>query len=152
MKGRLLTIEEILDLKNGTKVWLEKDILLDEDYNQESKLYKLSGERFYSDDESCSVYANIYKNGIAIRTGKIKVYEWKEDVKMKEYSFKEVIARIEEGQKYEGTINNYDLESIEKLSGGYIKIKRSNEFEELVINPIQKFVLVSKPVTFMEAA
>ena len=44
MKGRKLTLEEVLNLEDGTKVWVEE---LDEDYRSASDLYRKMKEKLY---------------------------------------------------------------------------------------------------------
>lgn len=79
MKGKLLSIEEVKKLKNGIKVWLEKGKDLDYSYDRESKVYEIKGEQFYCENESG---VNIWTDGLAVSDENIKVYEWKEDIKM----------------------------------------------------------------------
>ena len=44
MKGRKLTLEEVLKLEDGTNVWVEE---LDEAYRSSSDLYEKTKERLY---------------------------------------------------------------------------------------------------------
>jgi len=80
-KGRLLSVKEVKELKSGTKVWLEKGETLDSVYNNVSKVYEVKSGRLSCNDEVEDKYANIYKDGMAIKNGNIKVYEWIEQPK-----------------------------------------------------------------------
>ena len=70
MKGRKLTLQEVLDLEDGTKVWVEE---LDEEYKEWSRIYTINQEErrlytrkgeFYRFDSYC------------FEEGDVEFYEW----------------------------------------------------------------------------
>lgn len=98
MKGKLLSINETKELKDGTRVWLEKTEGLDCEYNQESKVYQIKNGTFYHKDDSD--YIQIYVDGSAVKHGWVEVYEWIESAPVtydlqKTYKGSEILAMIE---------------------------------------------------------
>jgi hypothetical protein len=96
MKGKLLSIEEVYNLKTGDKVFIEKTKMLSPLYDCESKVYTVQGEKFENKtDKSFDTYIN----GYAVTEGFIKVYEWKDDVEMKsnQISKEELISSLKVG-------------------------------------------------------
>ena len=77
MKGRQLTLEEVLELKDGTKVWVEE---LDECYKHWSQIYTKSDDRIL-DHRGEYYYLNYNQTDV----GDIEFYEWID--KGKEWSF-----------------------------------------------------------------
>ena len=141
MKGKLLSYEEIQELKIGTKVWLEKDEKLDKWYNKQDKVYIVGGElrRFISEDGEINS-TNIYLNGIAVSSGNVRVYEWIEDTdeqtiteetnQSKTYKGSEILAMIENGElkdedmiidkdNYPWIIKNFTIEDDEECNPTY---------------------------------
>lgn len=69
MKGKLLTLEEVLQLEDRTKVWVEEPL----DSTEESGIHIVHKweQRLY-DSNDCFYD---FKGG-ALESGRIKVYEW----------------------------------------------------------------------------
>lgn len=72
--------------------------------------------------------------------------EKEESIKVKEFSFEEVIARIKKGQTYKCTEDCWDIKSIFKDEYGF---RIDSKYDRM--SNKAKFTLVSEPVTFMEA-
>lgn len=104
--------------------------------------------------ENC-LFNTFQHNRVCDDCGPIGTYNnWKprkEVVKVKEYSFEEVIARIKEGQTYKCTKDNFNIERIIRNEDG-IFIESANEGTRIGILNEAKFTLVQQPITFMEAA
>lgn len=80
MKGRLLSIEEVLELKDGTKVWVEDDKNF-----YDSQVCMRNGNHLIFDETKDCMY-NYYTIGEDVYNDvdRIKIYEWKEVVKVEE--------------------------------------------------------------------
>lgn len=155
MRGKLLSIEEVGRLGNGIKVWLEKGENLDSVYNNESKVYEVKGEKFSCNNETAYEYANIYKDGFAVKGGKIKVYEYLEEVIVKEYKGWEILKMIEEGElkPKDKVIANGNFEFYVSETGTLRYSSNGHEIDSSYFNNSNKYILVEEvSVSFMEAA
>lgn len=76
MKGKQLTLQEVLDLEDGTKVWVEET---EEEFEDWSQVYTINKkeERLYTKD------GQFYKfNSYSFGDKTIEVYEWIEEPEM----------------------------------------------------------------------
>lgn len=109
MKGRKLTLEEVLNLEDGTKVWVEE---LDDGYKGASDLYKKIKEKLYI------LNTDMYYDLKCDFVTPIEFYEWVEEEKESTLTmYGEIIesmayeiAKYRYPNKYE-----YDDELIEKI-------------------------------------
>jgi hypothetical protein len=155
MKGKLLSVEEVRRLKDGTKVWIEKLPSLEKDYNQVNKVYTVEGMWFHCSDEIESKYSKIWLDGHAVNQERVKVYEWIDSVPVtynvqKTYKNSEAIAMLENNPniKFECP-GGYKL----FIRDGKIVIENENDPDGWYGFYLDdKWVLVQEPVTFMEAA
>lgn len=84
MKGRQLSLEEVLDLEDGTKVWVEE---LDEQYRGDSDLYEKTKERLYI--LNTDMYYDLKSDFVT----PIEFYEWI-DKQSKEYKMSVEICNL----------------------------------------------------------
>ena len=101
MKGRKLTLEEVLNLDDGTRVWVEE---LDEAYRSSSDLYEKTKERLYI--LNTDMYYDLKSDFVT----PIEFYEWIEDSYEVIESMAYEIASLRYPKKYE-----YDDELINKI-------------------------------------
>ena len=84
MKGRKLSLQEVLRLDDGTKVWVEE---LDDRYKDDSDLYKKIKERLYI--LNTDMYYDLKCDFIT----PIEFYEWIEE-QSKEYKMAQEICNL----------------------------------------------------------
>ena len=72
MKGKQLSLEEVLNLEDGSKVWVEE---LDEEYRDSSQVYTINKEekRLYTKRDE------FYRFDYSFEDNSIEFYEWIED-------------------------------------------------------------------------
>ncbi len=151
MKGKLLSYEEVKNLKDGTKVWVEYDFkngLFDENVRSGFELVNDGKLWDYRNIPMKMKYVLDY-----LEKNALQIYEYIEDEQtitkestIKTYKGSEILAMIEDGRLHREDVlilanTNTEFEAAKIIDGYY-------GCEVLLKN---KFVVKKKPVDFMTA-
>lgn len=151
MKGRLLSIEEVLCCKTGTKFWVED---IKKVYPSAIYTLSLSQKKLYGGETPWQ----LFYWGPNSDTRRIKIYEWSEE-NMKTYKTSEMIAMLEVNPKLRfrcsQPIENGTEHTIAYIEeDGFIRMRTDEYGDDCLLSPKDDWTLVNpepKPVTFDEA-
>lgn len=144
-KGRLLGVDEILKL-DGKYVYIEPPT----DNNSKAKIRINEKDIYIYPINGSSDPWIISIDNPKVGTGYwLTIYEWIEN-KESEYTFKEVINIIQEGETYICAYDDYDIKSIKKYKN-LIRLNKTNKEDILSIPDDVKFQKLKEYMTFDEA-
>ena len=151
MKDRLLSVEEVGRLKESDKKYYV------ESTNKFVKdgVYGMSGDKEYlADGEDHKFYTRCQD----VRDGNIIVFEYEEEIVIKEYKGWEILKMIDEGELKEGrkllgdSGMSYVVKQQDPGKSLVLGYESGNDYPKSPALQTRTFTLVQKPVPFMEAA